>query len=235
MRKPPISNTAPQPLLTLQQEQVYYRDQLVLENIDLAIYSGERIAILGKSGAGKSTLLKLIYRQLSAQPSPQRLGWIPQQLGLVDNLSVFHNVYMGRLGQHATLYNLLNLLWPQKTPRQAIADHLTTLELSAELFKTVGELSGGQQQRVAVARALYSQPDIIIADEPASNLDAPMTHRVINELLRHSQSTIIALHDTALALQFADRVIGIQQGRIVLNQPACELSCQQLTPLFHCD
>jgi phosphonate transport system ATP-binding protein len=225
----------PAALLTIQQPAVYYRDQLVLENVKLQIHAGERIALLGKSGAGKSTLLTLIYRQLIQQAPQQRIGWIPQQLGLVDNLSVFHNVYMGQLNQHRTLYNLLNLIWPQKKPLQAVRQWLQQFEMEACCFKSAGELSGGQQQRVAIARALHSGPDIVLADEPVSNLDQPMARRVIASLLEHSRSTVIALHDTELAMSFADRIIGIQQGNIVLNAAPADIDHAQLEPLYDHD
>ena len=217
-------------LINIKQPAVYYSKQLVLEDLELELPQGERIAVLGKSGAGKSTLLKLLYQHLLEKNHP--VAWIPQQLGLVDNLSAFHNVYMGNLDTHSQWYNLLNLLWPQAMPRQEIQKLLEEFNIEKELFKPVAKLSGGQQQRVAIARAIYSKADIILADEPASGLDGPMADKVIKGLLKHSHSTIIALHNTEQAMQFSDRIIGIYRGKIVLNASPDTIKPSQLEPLY---
>ncbi len=232
---------SPQPLLRLENAEVFYQQQRVLDEVTLELHQGERIALLGKSGAGISTLLKLIYQHLSN--TDHRVGWVPQQLGLVDKLSVFHNIYMGRLDQHSRSYNLINLLWPRPKHVEAISKLLGSFNLDQQLYKTVSQLSGGQQQRVAIARAIYSQADIILADEPASSLDKTMADTVISALLQHSeqhsqqhsQSCVIALHDTQQALAFADRIIGIQQGKIVLNDHPDNITPDQLEPLYDHD
>ncbi len=225
--------TSSQPLIRLENADVFYQQQRVLDEVTLELHQGERIALLGKSGAGKSTLLKLIYQHLSN--TDHRVGWVPQQLGLVANLSVFHNIYMGRLDQHSHRYNLLNLLWPRPKETQAINQLLASFQLEEHLFKSVAQLSGGQQQRVAIARAIYSNADIILADEPASSLDKTMADKVIEALLQHSQSCVIALHNTEQAMAFADRIIGIQQGKIVVNDLPANITPNQLAPLYEHD
>ncbi|WP_101760439.1 ATP-binding cassette domain-containing protein [Oceanicoccus sp. KOV_DT_Chl] len=220
------------PIADWQQVQIGYGEHTVLEALDFQWLPGQRIALLGKSGAGKSSFLKQLYQQLSSQPAAQKIGWIPQQLGLVDKLSSFHNVYIGQLDQHSVVRNLLNLLWPQRQPKKVIADLLERFELDHTLFTPVAQLSGGQQQRIAIARALYAGPDIILADEPVANLDGPMANTVINQLIQHSHSSIIALHDTELALAFATRIIGIKDGHIVLDQATDTLSAAQLDQLY---
>ncbi|ARN76196.1 phosphonate ABC transporter ATP-binding protein [Oceanicoccus sagamiensis] len=222
-----------QPLIRLENAEVFYQQQRVLDEVTLELHQGERIALLGKSGAGKSTLLKLIYQHLSH--TDHRVGWVPQQLGLVDKLSVFHNIYMGQLDQRSRTYNLINILWPRPKEVAAISQLLERFNLEETLFKTVEQLSGGQQQRVAIARAIYSQADIILADEPASSLDKANADNVISALLHYSQSCVIALHNTEQALAFADRVIGIQQGKIVVNDHPDNLSPAQLAPLYDHD
>ena len=218
------------PLINIKQAAVYYSKQLILEDLSLELPQGERIAVLGKSGAGKSTLLKLLYQHLVDKN--HSVAWVPQQLGLVNNLSAFHNVYMGDLDKHSRWYNLLNLLWPQARPKHDIQQLLADFKLEEDMFKPVAELSGGQQQRVAIARAIYSKADTILADEPASSLDGPMADKVIDSLLRHSNSTIIALHNTEQAMQFADRIIGIHCGKIVLNDSPNAIDPSQLEPLY---
>ena len=121
----------------------------------------------GRSGAGKSTLLGLLHAQ-----RPGDVALVPQASALVKPLSVFHNVYMGRLDRHSTAYNLRNLVWPaagKGWPRCAAC--LASVGLEDEIFSAAGALSGGQQQRTSVARALYNGRPILIGDEPVSALD----------------------------------------------------------------
>src|SRR3974390_1900816 len=95
------------PAIALDSVTAGYGAAPVLKNFSLRIEQGERLAIMGRSGAGKSTLLNLIYRSF-----PEQVALIPQASALVANLSVFHNVYMGRLDRHSALYNLRTLIWP---------------------------------------------------------------------------------------------------------------------------
>ncbi|MBL4828223.1 MAG: ATP-binding cassette domain-containing protein, partial [Spongiibacteraceae bacterium] len=193
----------------------------------------DRIALLGKSGAGKSTLLRLIYQAFIKQQ--QNVGWIPQHLGLVDNLSVFHNVYMGQLDQHHSLYNLLNLIWPRTKHKHAIEKLLQNFQLHKELFKRCGELSGGQQQRIAIARALYQHAEFLLADEPVTNLDVPMANKMLDAMIANSTSTVIALHNTDMAMRIANRVIGIQHGHIVIDTQPNNITPAQLKQLYQFD
>ena len=225
-------DTTPAPLIDWQQLTIAYGDTTVLHDVNFQWQHGQRIALLGKSGAGKSSLLKKIYTDLAKNTTAQAIGWVPQQLGLVDQLSSFHNVYMGQLDQHSAFYNLLNLIWPQRTHKTAIADLLQQLAIEQTLFSRVAQLSGGQQQRIAIARALYSKADIILADEPVSNLDTPMANTVINLLIQQSQSSVVALHNIELALAFATRIIGIKAGRIVIDLPSDQVSTEQLDQLY---
>ena len=229
-----MSKTAKQPWINLKQQQGVYQNHTVLHDINLSLQRGERVALLGKSGAGKSTLLKILY-QHSCDDNPSsnsNIAWIPQQLGLVDNLTSFHNIYIGQLENHNALYNLLNLIWPQQNPRQEIESLLEQFGLRDSLFKPVSALSIGQQQRVAILRAIYSGADIILADEPTSSLDGPMAAKVITAILNHSDTTVIALHDTELAMRFADRIIAINDGHIVLDDKPSNIDPAQLEPLY---
>lgn len=217
-------------LLHLQKGQARYRGINVLHDIDISIRDGERIALLGKSGAGKSTLLTLMYRQLIERG--ENVALIPQQLGLVHNLSAWHNIYVGRLPRYRALYNLANLFWRFSARDREIREFAAKFGLESHLNKPAGELSGGQQQRVAIARALYSGAPVILADEPVAGLDGPLAEQVLTELNRHSHSLVVALHDTELARRFCDRVIGIRDGRIVLDCPATNLGSAETDALY---
>ncbi|MBT3914723.1 MAG: ATP-binding cassette domain-containing protein, partial [Rhodospirillaceae bacterium] len=101
--------TRSDPVLKLENATVGYNGEAVLKNLSLEIKPGEKIALVGQSGAGKSTLLNLLYQQVD-----EDAALVPQDLGLVRSLSVFHNVFMGRLNRHPTWYNIANLLKPLK-------------------------------------------------------------------------------------------------------------------------
>jgi len=115
-----------------------FGDTPVLGPLSLALKTGERVALVGKSGAGKSTLLSLLYDE-----ARETGVYMPQDLGLVETLSVFHNVFMGRLDQHSIWYNLANLIHPMKRPTQDIHSILETLSLADKIREPAGELSGG--------------------------------------------------------------------------------------------
>lgn len=221
------------PLIALKSATAHYGDQQVLQAINLRLHRGERVVLLGKSGAGKSTLLSLLHKKLG--DSNETLSWIPQQHGLVDNLSVFHNVLMGQIDQRSRWHNILNLLWPQAQAKADIQQLLLSLELAGQLFSPVAELSGGQQQRVAIGRALYRKASMLLADEPIANLDKPLARRVLTLLSKRFNGFVISLHDTDLALAYADRIVGIKAGRIMIDQPCNQLSAADLAPLYEDD
>lgn len=204
-----------------------YGGERVLGPLSLHLARGQRVALVGRSGAGKSTLLSLLYDQAGPDTA-----FLPQELGLVDTLSVFHNVYMGQLDRHSIAYSLVNLLWPLGKPRGEVATILDTLGLADKLREPAGELSGGQRQRTAVARALYQQAELLLADEPVSALDGPLARRVMEALTQAYPTSIIALHDVDLALSYSDRVIGIQDGDIALDEPSSRLTTADLQPLY---
>ena len=225
-----MTTPPPKKLLALDDQTIRYGDRVVLDEINLHLHAGERIVLLGKSGAGKSTLLKHLHKTLI--DNNETIAWIPQQLGLVDNLSCFHNVIMGRLDQQSWLSNLRNLVWPSPHDKKAIQILLDQLSLKEFLFTDAGTLSGGQQQRIAIARALYRHSSILLADEPISGLDKPMAKKVLMLLKQHFGSCVIALHDIDLALTIADRIIGIREGQIVLDAAPSELDEKALAPLY---
>jgi phosphonate transport system ATP-binding protein len=204
-----------------------YGSAAVLQNFSLRIERGERVAIMGRSGAGKSTLINLIYRTYMDD-----VALIPQASALVANLSVFHNVFMGRLDRHSTLYNLRTLVLPPAREVEAAGRLLNAVGLADKLFAKAGALSGGQQQRTSVARALYNGRPILAGDEPVSALDRVQAGETLRLLSARHETKIFALHDIRLALDHTDRIVLIEQGRIVLDEPSTRLSYERLLPFF---
>ena len=214
-------------MIKLQSETASYQGVKTLHDIDLQVSKGEKLALVGQSGSGKSTLIKLIYERY-----PVNTALVPQDYGLVNNLSVFHNVYIGRLEQHSTFYNLVNLIRPRPDQVEMVRAVLVGLQLEDYLFRPVGRLSGGQRQRVAVARSLFQKGHLLLADEPVSSVDEQQSRIVMNQMLNGFSTIVLALHDIQLALAFCDRIIGLEKGRIVLDSPAKALEEKDLLRLY---
>jgi phosphonate transport system ATP-binding protein len=204
-----------------------YDGHAVLHDINLTILAGERIAVMGRSGAGKSTLLNLLYQKLAAD-----VALIPQAAALVKTLTVFHNVFMGRLDRHTSLYNLQTLIWPRRRDLIDVERVLGLVGLTEKLFARAGALSGGQQQRTSVARALFNGKPIIIGDEPVSALDRVQAAEILGRLCERCETAIFAIHDLSLALSHTDRIIVIDHGRIVLDAPSPTLTAADLVPYY---
>ena len=210
-----------------------------LKNLDLTIDQGEFIVIVGLSGAGKSTLLRSINRLVeptegqvlfdgrdvtAANPKELRkirteIGMIFQNFNLVKRSSVFRNVMTGRVG-HLPLWRNLLGIFPQPD-KEIVFSSLKRVNILEKSFVRADHLSGGQQQRVGIARALAQEPKVILADEPVASLDPPTSHIVMKDLKRINQelgiTTIVNLHFLDLALEYADRIIGLREGELVFD------------------
>jgi len=214
-------------LFDLRDETVRYNGKAVLKGVSLKIERGEKVALVGRSGAGKSTLLTLLHSQ-----HPEKAALVPHDGGLVKTLSVFHNIYMGRLEANPTWYNLVNLAWPMRREIEAIQPIVADLGLADKLMQPAGELSGGQQQRTAVARALYHDGEVLLGDEPVSAVDEHQARAVLDTIAAAHDTMVLAMHDVDLALAYCGRIVGIQDGRIVFDEPAADLTRQDLAPLY---
>ncbi|WJM95535.1 ATP-binding cassette domain-containing protein [Pseudomonas defluvii] len=225
-----------------------------LRDLNLTIEAGEQVAIIGPSGAGKSSLLHLIATatkpgsgelevlgqrpwHLSArlrQKLRTRLGLIHQVPPLPPRQRVVTTVLAGRLGQWGTLRGLLSLLRPVDVAGARAV--LSSLDLADKLFVQCQQLSGGQLQRVGIARVLYQQPDLLLADEPVSAMDPVLAAHSLATLCSYASvrgiTLVASLHAVDLALAHFARVIGIREGRLVFDKPAAEVTEDLLDALY---
>ncbi len=217
-----------------------------MKDVDLEIADGEFVVIVGLSGAGKSTLVRAVNGLVSLTsgrldvnghdvPNLNRrgrralrseVGMIFQGFNLVDRTTVLNNVLMGRLPEVALWRTLLGR-YPE-ADIQIAARALQRVEILDRAYVRASNLSGGQRQRVGIARALAQEPTIILADEPVASLDPPTSHVVMKYLQQISRelgiTTVVNLHFLDLATAYADRIIGLRDGRLVFDGPgsACD-------------
>lgn len=200
---------------------------VALDNVNLSVEKGGFTAIVGTSGSGKSTLLHMIGGL--DQPTSGTVIVDGQKLNDLDAdaLTIFRRRNIGFVFQQYNLVPMLtvweNIILPirldGKTPEENyLKEIVTTLGLTDKRNRLPGELSGGQQQRVAIARALASKPAILLADEPTGNLDSKTSQDVLGLLKvtgsRFHQTIVMITHNEEIA-QMADRVIRIEDGKIV--------------------
>ncbi|PSF12138.1 ABC transporter [Marinobacter fuscus] len=204
-----------------------FNGERVIGPLSFQVHRGDHIGLVGKSGAGKSTLIRLLYDRLEA-----KAALVPQALGLVNALPVFHNVFMGQLDRHSAWYNAVTLVRPFRKDREAVRLLLEELAIPEKQWAPAASLSGGQRQRVAIARAVYRQAPVLLADEPISALDGPMAQQVMAMLTKHFSTSIVAMHDVDLALAHCTRIIGIQNGQIALDAPASEIAAADIATLY---
>lgn len=214
-------------LLNLRQAGVSYGGQVALHPIDLDVAAGERVAIMGRSGSGKSSLLGLVYQRLSG-----KAALVPQAAALVGPLSVFHNVFMGRLDRFSAAHNLRVLAWPRRRELAEVEAVLEQVGLADKLRAHANTLSGGQQQRASVARALYNGRSVVIGDEPVSALDRTQGTAVLCRMGDRHETVVVAMHDIPMALDFASRILVLDAGRVVLDAPAGDVVAADLGRFF---
>lgn len=215
------------PLFCLDNEAIGWPGHKVFDALSLNINHGEKVALIGKSGSGKSTLLKHLY-----QLKKSDIAFCEQNPGLVPSLSSFHNIYMGQLDRHSFIYNTINLFFPFKKELKTVSELAQAVGLLDKLKSKAETLSGGQQQRVALARSLFQGKNIFLGDEPVSALDETQADDLLALIMSQHETVIVALHHTQQALKHCDRVIGLQGGSIVLDQPSKGLQQTDLSQFY---
>lgn len=232
----------------------WFGDFHVLKDINLNVEEGERIVVCGPSGSGKSTLIRCLNRLEAHQSGDISVGGIQ----LNDNLKNLQSIRsdVGMVFQHFNLFPHLTILenltlaprWVKGKPKGLSEEEamklLDRVAIADQAQKFPGLLSGGQQQRVAIARALCMQPKVMLFDEPTSALDPEMVKEVLDvmvSLAEEGMTMVCVTHEMGFAKQVADRVIFMDEGRIVeeatpeefFSQPKHERSKEFLAQILH--
>ena len=159
---------------------------------------------------------------------------IAQQFDLVPNLSVLHNVLAGRLGEWSFGRSLLSLMWPQE--QRLAFDALERVGVTHLARQRAGHISGGEQQRVAIARVLVQHPSVVLADEPVASLDPARAREVLLLLTavteEQGETLIASLHSVDLARELFDRIVGLRNGVVQFDAPACNIHDDMLEDLY---
>ncbi len=225
-----------------------------LRRVDLTLQAGEITAVIGPSGAGKSTLLRCVNRLTdpttgtidfeghpmhalrgrALREARRKIGMIFQSFALVDRLTVERNILCGALGRTG-FWRGITACFPLEEKRAAdlMAERVG---LGAMLDRRADALSGGQRQRVGIARALLQRPRLLLVDEPTASLD-PRTSRQVMRLLvdlarEEGIGVLLNIHDVPLAREFAGRVIGLAEGRVVFEGAPEALDAEMLTRIY---
>ena len=213
-----------------------------LKGVSFKVKRGEFISILGPSGSGKTTLLRSINglepiengevifnnNKITKDNLPdvqRKTGMIFQEFNLVNNLSSINNVLTGLLNSSSKFLSMFYLF--TKEQKLEALQSLKTVGLLEKSYSRVDELSGGQRQRIGIARAIIKKPILLLADEPVASLDpkaALSTMKLLKKINKDFNITILCnLHQTNLAIEFSDRIIGLSDGSIVFDDEAQHL------------
>lgn len=223
------------------------KEQTILSNISLEIFSSEYIAIIGPNGGGKTTLIRMLLglekptsgevriygKKLSRFKDWHKIGYVPQRAAQIDSsfpATVLDIVKMGRTSQRSMFGTF------SKVDKQLVDDAMAKMDISDLKDKMVGTLSGGQRQRVMIARALASKPEILILDEPNTGVDVASQKRfyaLLRELNQKEGITIVFItHDIGVIADDIARLFTINQKAIVCNNPKQALSCEEMSELY---
>lgn len=233
---------------------VYPNGTVGLKDINLTIQDGEFVAIIGRSGAGKSTLLRSVNRMHDITEGTltvegvnvstlkgkelrrfrRGIGMVFQSFNLVSRTTVIRNVLAARVPEMLFWRVLLGVF--RKEDKITALESLDKVGILDKAYIRADQLSGGQQQRVALARTLAQNPKIILADEPVAALDPVTAKQVMEDFVRINKemsiSILLNIHHVELAIEYADRIIGIRAGQIVYDGPSKEVNQDILDAIY---
>lgn len=222
-----------------------------LNEVSNIIKQGEFVSVLGPSGSGKTTFLRAINGLVAPtsgtvrvngldvitpnlQKVRSRVGMIFQQFNLVGNLSVLNNVLAGSLALHQKWYSGI-YLFPKSLSLRAL-EVLDRVGLLDKAYQRADKLSGGQQQRVGIARALMQKPKVILADEPIASLDPTIAFNILSLLKKISSedniTVLCSLHQVDFAMRFSERIIGLSEGKIVMDEQTENLTKDYIKKIY---
>ncbi len=218
-----------EPVVFLENLDVMQKNKMVLTAVNLSVFPGEFIYLIGKTGSGKSSLLQIIYADLPVEKGlavvsgynlshikrkeipflRRKLGIVFQDYQLLEDRTVEENLE----------FVLRATGWRDKKEiKERIAQVLQEVELVSKLNALPHQLSGGEQQRIAIARALLNQPELILADEPTGNLDPETSNGIMRILFKISQegtAVLMATHNYNLIHKFPGRVVKCEEGTLL--------------------
>ena len=233
---------------------IYEGGVLALDKVSFEVPEGQFVAVIGLSGSGKSTLLRCINRLIEPTAGQviwnnvdvtkasdedirrirRKIGMVFQHFNLVHRSSVLTNVLAGRLGYINPAWSLLN-----RFPKEDIEKAMHQLErvgIADKAGYRADELSGGQQQRVGLARALMQDPEMILADEPVASLDPVLAHSAMQYLdliNKEDKVTVLcSLHFLDLVHRYADRVIALNEGKLVFDGLPHEIDDERFKEIY---
>ena len=237
-------NDTPQAVaIAMEQVNKWFDDFHVLKDVDLTVCAGEKVVICGPSGSGKSTVVRCINRleehqkgvirvdgvELTDDPKSvnairAEVGMVFQQFNLFPHLTVLENLTLGPIKSRG--------MSKSDAETRAMA-YLERVRIPEQAGKYPGQLSGGQQQRVAIARSLCMEPKIMLFDEPTSALDPEMIAEVLDvmvELAKSGMTMVVVTHEMGFARKVADKMVFMDEGRIVETGPPQEFFAAPKSP-----
>ena len=233
---------------------VYPNGTVGLDDVNLTIRDGEFVAIIGRSGAGKSTLLRSVNRMhritsgtltvnginvstlsgKNLRRFRRGIGMVFQSFNLVTRTTVIKNVLSACVPDMPFWRVLLGIF--RREDKMKALESLDKVGILDKAYIRADQLSGGQQQRVALARTLTQDPQIILADEPVAALDPVTARQVMQDFVRINKemgiSILLNIHHVELAIEYADRIIGIRAGHIVYDGPSKQVDQAVLNAIY---
>ncbi|MFT6845087.1 MAG: cell division transport system ATP-binding protein [Flavobacteriales bacterium] len=215
-------------IISLQGVDIYQKDSLVLNKVNLTVNKGEFVYLIGKTGSGKSSLLKSFYADITPENGTaevagfnlmklkkSQIPYLRRKIGIV--FQDFQLLTDRNINENLTFVLKATGWKGKKEIKNRIQEVLSKVGLNTKGFKFPHELSGGEQQRVVIARALLNDPDLILADEPTGNLDPQTTSEILAllvEISNNNKAVIMATHDYETIRNYASRTITCENGVI---------------------